>query len=139
MRQQHLNNLIRDRVGGVQGCQRILHRHGDFFSTKATVFPALQPDKFAAVKADRAFGDKARLFDQTHHAAKGYRLARAGLAHNPQTLAFVNFQADTVDRCDHTVTGIKAGFQVFDFKDWIAHIMHLNHGISDRRHRANLG
>ena len=67
VRQQHLDNLIGDRICGVQGGQGVLHSHCDFFTTQAAVFFTLQPDKLATIKADRTVCNKARLFNQTHH------------------------------------------------------------------------
>jgi hypothetical protein len=57
-----------------------------------------------------------RLGDQTQQGGAGHGLAGAGLADDPEGLAFFEREADAVHRAIHAAARMKVGAEIRDFE-----------------------
>ena len=58
-----------------------------------------------------------RAWDQIHDAQGRHRLARAGLPHNADGLAFADLESGAFDRLDNARFRVEAGDEVADVED----------------------
>ena len=105
MRQHRLDHLRPDAEHRVQRHHRILEDHRDAPAAEVAHLARRQPDEILALEQDAAADDPAGRIDEAEDREAGDRLARAGLADEPQHLAAADLEADAVDRLDDAPLG----------------------------------
>ena len=110
MQAQRLGNLHAHGKGRVERSHGILQNHGDLCPAQlAHLLGTLVQQIFAVKENFSADNAAARLRHQAHNGQAGHRLARAGLADNPQGFAPLHGKAGAIDGFHHATPGVYVG------------------------------
>ncbi len=113
---QRLGDLGTDRHDRIQRRRRLLEDHGQAIATEPTKLRFRQCQQIASPVADLAARRK-RRWQQSHHGQRRQRLARAGLADQPDALPCAEREGELV----HRRHPAHAHRKVLDGEDRVAH------------------
>ena len=113
-----LHHLVPDGVERMERGQRVLEDAGGSIPAHATKLLAGHGQRVAAAQTNRARGDDSRgRGHEPEHGQRRHRLAGAGLADDPETLARRHREADPADRPVDARTDLELGAQTLDFEE----------------------
>jgi hypothetical protein len=122
MEPQGLGDLLAAGEHGVERRHRLLEDHRDFFAANLPHLAGGQIHEVPAVVEDLALDDLARgRRDQLHDAERRHGLAAAGLAHDPEGLAFLDVQVHAVHGADDALVGEEVRLEVLDVQQALDH------------------
>jgi CheY-like chemotaxis protein len=111
-----LDELLPDRVDGIERGHRILEDHRDLAPADLPQPRLLGGQQVLALPQRLAARDGVAPGVQAHDGEVRDALAAPGLAHDAQHLALLDREVDSVDGLDYTVVGVEMRSQVFDFE-----------------------
>jgi hypothetical protein len=98
VRVQRQAHLRADRQHRIERGRGVLEHHRNPPAAQAAQLALPQADEFATLELDRARNDPPRRVDQTQDRKARDRLARSGLAHQPDDLPRMHVERHAVDR-----------------------------------------
>ena len=112
-----LDELAGDAQHRVERGHRVLEDHRHAAAAQVAHLLRVGAEDVAALEADLAADDAARLLEKPHQRKRGDALAGARFADDAERLAGRDREADAVDRAHHALVGEELGLEVADLED----------------------
>src|SRR5882757_3545115 len=104
---QETANLPSCGYHGIEGGAMALGDHCDPASAISPQLILREAEQIDAVESNRSGQNPAGTPDHAEHRGRGYRLARAGLADEPENFSVVHREVDVVEHLDHAAAGFE--------------------------------